>query len=156
MPVFGWPSVSGGAVVFASSGAIGQWPLVPTLPVLAGPALSVPAQTDLTGGGPLAIVVTFVLTALFYAVTLHLAAVFYLGDVPSQRAVAVSPVPAIVTILLGRYGGEVVVPVTLLGDLVAISAVYRLRWRTAAALTLLHFAFAAILGVAIGNLLGLL
>jgi len=114
------------------------------------------AATDLTGGGPLAIVVTFLLTALFYAVTLHLAAVFFLGDVPSQRAVAVSPVPAIVTILLTRYGAEVVVPVTLLGDLIAISAVYRVRWRTAAILTLLHFAFAAILGFALGNLLGVL
>ncbi|MFT4889840.1 MAG: hypothetical protein ACI9YT_000751 [Halobacteriales archaeon] len=114
------------------------------------------AATDLTGGGPLAIVVTFLLTALFYAVTLHLAAVFFLGEVPSQRAVAVSPVPALVTILLTRYGAEVVVPVTLLGDLIAISVVYRVRWRTAAILTLLHFAFAAILGVALGNLLGLL
>jgi hypothetical protein len=114
------------------------------------------AQTDVTGGGPLAIVVTFLLTAVFYAVTLHLAAVFFLGDVPSQRAVAVSPVPALVTILLGRYGPEVIAPVALLSDLLAISAVYRVRWRTAAILTLLHFAFGVVLGVAIGNLLGVL
>lgn len=112
--------------------------------------------TDVTGGGPLALIVTFLVTALFYAFTLHLAATFFLGDAPSQRAVAVAPVPAIVTILLTQYGAAVVLPVTLFGDLIAISAVYRVRWQTAAVLTLLHFAFATILGVALANLLGVL
>jgi len=121
----------------------------------------------LTGGGVLAIVVTFLLTALFYAVTLHLAATFFLGAVPSQRAVTVAPVPAVVSLLLQQYGlgGGVVSPgvgvlitvgATLVADAVAISFVYRLKWRSAIPLTLLHLAFAAVLGVALGNIFGVL
>jgi hypothetical protein len=128
----------------------------------------VPGQSP-AGGGPLAVVVTFLLLSLFYAVTLHLAATFFIGDVPSQRAAAVGPVPAAVSLLLQRYGLEgaafgfgpsvlvgVVVVVTLGADLLAISAVYRLRLRSAVPLTLLHFAFAVALGVALVNLFGLL
>jgi len=121
-----------------------------------------PAQADVTGGGPFALLVTFLLTSLFYAVTLHLAATFLLGDVPSQRAAYVGPVPAAVSILLQQYGLSdprlvlVVVVATLLADLFAISFVYRLKLRSAVPLVLLHFGFAAALGVALGNLLGVL
>lgn len=107
-----------------------------------------------TGTGSLALVVTFLLTTLFYAVTLHLAATFFLGEVPSQRAATVAPVPAVVSLLLQQWGPLVVVPVTLLGDGLAIGRVYRLRWPSAAVLTLLHFAFAAVLGLALGGLFG--
>lgn len=126
------------------------------------PAAMLPAQADLTGGGPLAIVVTFLLASLFYAVTLHLAATFYLGDVPSQRAAAVGPVLAAVSLLLQRYGAErsafvaVTVLATLIADLLAVRLVYRLELRGAVPLVLLHFGFAALLGVALGNLLGFL
>ncbi|MFC7176508.1 DUF7473 family protein [Halosegnis marinus] len=36
--------------------------------------------------------------------TLHLAATFFIGDVPSQRAAYAAPVPAAVSILLQQYG----------------------------------------------------
>jgi hypothetical protein len=126
----------------------------------------VPLQTDVTGGGPLAIVVTFLFVAGFYAFTLHLAATFFIGDVKSQRAAYVSPAPAAVSLLLQRYGVEgglvspgIGVAITLLAtfvaDAIAISYVYRLRWSSALPLTMLHFAFAAALGIALNNVFGL-
>jgi hypothetical protein len=109
---------------------------------------------SLVGSGLLALVVTFFVVSVFYAVTLHLAAVFFVGDVASQRAAYVSPVPTITSLLLQQWGPAVVVPVTILGDLVAISYVYRLRLSSAAVLTALHFAFATILGLALNNIFG--
>jgi hypothetical protein len=125
-----------------------------------------PLQAGVTGGGPLAILVTFLVVALFYAVTLHLAAVFFIGEVPSQRAATVAPAPALVSLLLQQWGqvDAVVSPgvgvlitivATLIADAIAISFVYRLQWRSAVPLTLLHFAFAAVLGLALNNIFGL-
>ena len=123
------------------------------------------SSVDITGGGILAILITFLLTTLFYAVTLHLAATFFIGDVPSQRAATVAPVPAIVSLLLQQYGvgSGIVSPgigvlvtilVTLVADAIAISFVYRLKWSSAIPLTLIHFTFAAIMGLALFNLFG--
>lgn len=124
-------------------------------------------QVDPTGGGVLALVVTFLVAWLFYALTLHLAATFFIGEVPSQRAAYAGAVPALVSILLGRWGLEgvafvspaagvaVVVVVTLVADAIAISTVYRVSWSPTAALTALHFAFAAVLGFALNNVFGL-
>jgi len=148
-------------------------------------------QTDVTGGGVLALVVTLAVAWLFYAVTLHLAATFFIGEVPSQRAAYAGAVPAVVSILLGRWGIEevgfvspslgvavvsillgrwgieevgfvspslgvaVVLVATLVADAIAISSVYRISWRPTAALTLLHLAFATVLGVALNNVFGL-
>jgi hypothetical protein len=120
------------------------------------------AQVDITGGGPLALVVTFLVTTLFYAVTLHLAATFFIGDVPSQRAAYAAPVPAAVSILLQQYGLQssllvgVAILATLISDLLAVSFVYRLKFKSAIPLVLLHFAFAAVLGIALANILGVL
>lgn len=124
--------------------------------------VAVPLQTNITGGGLFALLVTFLLTSLFYAVTLHLAATFFIGEVPSQRAATAAPVPAAVSILLQQYGLNssllvgVTVGATLLADLFAVSFAYRLKLRSAIPLVLLHFAFAAVLGIALGNLLGVL
>lgn len=112
-------------------------------------------QADVTGGGPLALLVTFLLTALFYGATLHLAAMFFLGDVPSQRAAYVAPVPAFVSILFGQTTTALMIAITFASDLLAISVVYRLRLRTAVVLALLHLAFAAALGLSLLNLFGL-
>ena len=123
-------------------------------------------QSGITGGGLGAIVVTFLVASVFYAVTLHLAATYFIGDVPSQKAAYVGPVPAVVSILLGAWGLEqvgfvspgvgivLVVAFTLIADGMAIARVYDLDTRPTVVLTLLHFAFAVILGVALNNLLG--
>jgi len=110
------------------------------------------SAVDITGGGLLALIVTFLLATLFYAVALHLAATFFLGDVPSQRAAYVAPVPAVVSLLLQQYGVPVTVVVTLLGDFIAISAVYRLKARSAAVLAALHFAFSVALLIPLNNI----
>jgi hypothetical protein len=119
---------------------------------------------SVTGGGLFAILITFLLATVFYAVTLHLAATFFIGDVPSQRAAYVAPVPAVTSLLLQQYGQTgigplspslgiaVVLLVTLVADAIAISFVYRLKWSSAIPLTLLHFAFAAVLGFALNNI----
>jgi len=112
------------------------------------------AAVDPTGGGPVAILVTLGLAWLFYAVTLHLAAVFFVGDAPTQRAALAAAVPAVTSLLLQQWGPAVVIPVTLLGDFLAIRYSYRLPLRSTAALTLLHFAFAAALIVPLNNLFG--
>jgi hypothetical protein len=127
-----------------------------------------PLQVDATGGGPLAIVVTFLLVAAFYAVTLHLAATFFIGDVPSQRAAYVAPAPALASLLLQQWGlrgfgplspslaAGISIVAILAADAIAISYVYRLKWSSALPLTLLHFGFAAVLGVALNNIFGLI
>jgi hypothetical protein len=135
---------------------------------MAGPIAPVPLQS-VTGGGPLAVVVTFLLTWLFYAFTLHLAATFFIGDVPSQKAATAAAVPAAVSILLQQYGvassafgvgpsllAGVTIVATLLADGLAVSTVYRLQFRSTAPLVILHFGFAAVLGVALANVFGVL
>ncbi|PSP95900.1 hypothetical protein BRC91_00975 [Halobacteriales archaeon QS_4_62_28] len=117
-------------------------------------------QTSVTGGGLLAIGVTLLLAWLFYAITLHLAAVFFIGEVPSQRAAAAAVGPAVVSLLLQAYTTSgllifVTIVVTLLTDLIAISYVYRLKWTSAAPLVALHFAFAGVMGLALNNIFGL-
>jgi hypothetical protein len=109
---------------------------------------------DVTGRGPVAVVVTFLVATVFYAVTLHLAATFFVGDVPTQLAATVAPVPAAVSLLLQQWNPLVVLAVTLLGDGLAIAYVYGLGRRETTALTLLHLAFATVLGLALLNLLG--
>jgi hypothetical protein len=127
---------------------------------------AVVAQTDPTGGGVLAIVVTALVAWLFYAATLHLAATFFVGEVPSQRAATAGLAPAVVSILLGEYGrtGATLIDpgvdlalslvALLLVDGFAISYSYETGLRSTAALTLLHFGFAAVLGFALNNVFG--
>jgi hypothetical protein len=135
----------------------------PSLVSLQAPVATFPAPLQsITGGGPLALVVTFLLASLFYAFTLHLAATFFIGDVPSQKAAYVGPVPAAVSILLQQYGLNssllvgIVILATLIAELLAVSAVYRLKFRSAAPLVVLHFGFAALMGVALANVFGVL
>jgi hypothetical protein len=122
---------------------------------------------SLTGGGVLAVVVTLLLTWLFYAVTLHLAATFFIGDVPTQLAAKAAIAPAIVSMLLQQWGVQsglvspslgvlVVVGATLIADGMGISLSYRLSTRSTAPLVVLHLAFAAVLGFALSNIFGFL
>lgn len=122
--------------------------------VTAGELVVVARAVDPTGGGPLAFLVTLLLAAVFYAVTLHLAAVFFIGDVETQLAARAAPVPAVTSLLLQQWGPAVVIPVTLLGDFIAIRYSYDLGLPAAAALTLLHFAFAVALIIPLNNIFG--
>jgi len=122
---------------------------------------------SLTGGGVLAVVVTLLLTWLFYAVTLHLAATFFIGETPTQLAAKAALVPAIVSMLLQQWGVSsglvspsigvlVVVVATLVADGIGISLSYRLSTGSTAPLVALHLAFAAVLGFALNNIFGLI
>jgi len=121
---------------------------------------------SLTGGGVLAVIVTLLLTWLFYAVTLHLAATFFIGETPTQLAAKAAIVPAIVSMLLQQWGVAsglvspslgvlVVVVATLVADAMAISVSYRLSMGSTAPLVALHLAFAAVLGFALNNIFSL-
>lgn len=112
-------------------------------------------SVDVTGGGPLALVVTLLLAVLFYAVTLHLAATFLIGDVPTQYAARAAVVPAVVSFFLQQWGPAVTIAATLFSDFVAVTWSYDLRWRGAVVLTLLHFAFFTALFVPLNNVFGI-
>ena len=144
-----------------------MWALASSSVVASGVSTPI-LQSGLAGGGVVPLIVTFVVAWVFYAVTLHLAATFFIGEVPSQKAATVAPAPALVSILLGQYGREsvafiseelgvlIVLLATLIADALAISRVYDLAPKPTAVLTLLHFAFATAMGIALANLFGLL
>jgi len=122
---------------------------------------------SLTGGGVLAVIVTLLLTWLFYAVTLHLAATFFIGETPTQLAAKAAIVPALVSMLLQQWGVAsglvspslgvlVVIVATAVADGIAISLSYRLSTSSTAPLVALHLAFAAVLGFALNNIFGFL
>ena len=107
-------------------------------------------------GGIVPVVGTFVVTYLFYAATAHIAARYVLGSVPVSRALLVGVVPAVVSFLLQQYGPAISILVAAGADLVAIQAIYRLQYRTAGIVALVHYTVAAILGITIFNLVRLL
>lgn len=113
-------------------------------------------MVDLTGGGLFAYVVTFLLAWVFYAVTLHLAALYVIGDTPHQRAALAGAVPALVSLLIQPYGPLIAVLLSFCSDVAAIHYVYRLRKRGTALLTIAHYTIAVILGVALFNIITLL
>lgn len=110
-------------------------------------------QAGVTGGGLFAYFVTFLLAWVFYAVTLHLASLYVIGDAPHQRAALAAPIPAIVVILLQQYQPAIVIPVSFVSDALAIYFVYQLRARMTFVLTLAHYAIAAIIGLALYNII---
>lgn len=126
------------------------------------------AQPELTGGGLLAALGTVLVGWVFYAVTLHLAATFFIGDVPTQPAATAGVVPAVVMVLLSGYVSweaslvsqdvdvALVLVAVLFADALAIAYAYDLSWRPTAALTGLHLAFSVVLGFALYNLAVLL
>jgi len=122
---------------------------------------------SLTGGSVLAVIVTLLLAWLFYALTLHLAATFFIGDTPTQLAAKAAILPAVVSLLLQQWGAQsgiisaslgvlVVLGATLLADGIGISLSYRLSTRSTIPLVALHLAFAAVLGFALNNIFGLI
>ena len=130
--------------------------------------LGIVAQSGLgpIGGGLVSILVAVGLAWVFYAVTLHLAATFFIGDVPTQPAAAAGVVPAVLSVLLGRYGlpgTSLVAPgldlaialvVTLVADWLAVAYAYELDRTSAAILVALHLAFSVALIIPLNNLLG--
>jgi hypothetical protein len=117
----------------------------------AGPVQS---ASEVAGGGPVAFLVTLLVAWAFYTFTLHLAATFFVGDVPTQPAAAAALAPAVTSVLIIRYPPVVVLVVTLVADALAIRWAYDLAPGGTAAVTVLHFAFTTALVVALNNLFG--
>lgn len=110
-------------------------------------------QVSVTGGGLFAYFVTFLLAWVFYAVTLHLASLYVIGDAPHQRAALAAPVPAFIVLLLQQYPPAIIVPVSFISDGIAIYYAYQLRGRMTFVLTLAHYAIAVIMGFALFNII---
>ncbi|PSQ42741.1 hypothetical protein BRD14_04195 [Halobacteriales archaeon SW_5_68_122] len=77
-------------------------------------------QAEFVGGGPLALVVTFLVATFFSAVTLHLAALWVLGDEPHQNAVKAAPVPVVIAMLFSRYSPALMAVFAFAGALTAV------------------------------------
>ena len=99
---------------------------------------------------------TLVAGWLLFTFTAHVAATYILGDVPWKRAFVVGVVPAIVTVALVRYNPLVIIAVGLLADFVAVHAVYRVKYRTAALVVVMHYVVSLALVLFAANLLALL
>ncbi|NIB98124.1 hypothetical protein [Halobacterium sp. R2-5] len=93
---------------------------------------------------------------LLFAFTAHVAATYVLGDVPLKRAAVVGIAPAVVTVALVRYNPAVIVAVSLAADLAAVHAVYRVKYRTAALVVVMHYVVTLALVLLAANLLALL
>ncbi|MFC6837125.1 DUF7473 family protein [Halomarina ordinaria] len=121
-------------------------------------AVGAPVLQDVvpTAGGPLAVLGTFVVLTLLFALTAHIAARYVLGDVPYSRALLVGPVPAGVTLLLQQYPTWAMILVGLVGDFLAIRLVYRVRAKLGTLITVVHYAVTVILSLTVTNLLFIL
>lgn len=115
-----------------------------------------PAQLDPSTGGPLAFIGTFLVLAALYGITLHVAARYVLGDVPIKRAFAVGVVLAVASLLLQRYGPAIAIVTTLALDAFAISAIYRLSWRSTTLVAVVHYTVTVIAGITLVNALALI
>lgn len=118
------------------------------------PAL--PLQVEPVAGGPLAFLGTFLVSWALFTYAAQVAASFFLGDVPWRRAAVVGLVPAVVNVALVRQEVLLILALGVVADFVAVRVVYRVRYRTAALVTLLHAAVSVIFGVFIAYLLALL
>ncbi len=114
------------------------------------------AQIDPAGGSPTAFVGTFLVTAVVYALTLHVAARYVLGDVDAKRAVPAGVVLAAVAFAGQRNQPAVVLGASLLVDYVAIKLLYDRSHKLTALITAAHATVTIILGVTLLNLVALL
>ena len=105
---------------------------------------------------PLAVLGTFLLYWGVYAYAAQVAATFFLGDVPWRRALLPGLVLAAVNVALVRYPPAVVLPVAFAADFATVHVVYRLRYRTTAAVTVLHAAVSVAFTVVIAYAVTLL
>lgn len=115
-----------------------------------------PLQTQPTPGTLTQFAGTLLAGWLLFTFTAHVAATYVLGDVPWKRAFAVGIVPAIVTVALIRYSPLLIVAVGLLADFAAVHVVYRVKYRTAGLVVVMHYVVSLALVLLAANLLALL
>jgi hypothetical protein len=113
---------------------------------------------NVPSGNPAQVAGTFVLFALFFTLTAHLAARNVLGDVEVKNAFAVGPViPAIsfVFVSLG-WPGLLAIPLALVADGLLFRYLYREPPRVAAYVTFIHVVVSIIIGVIVFGLLAII
>lgn len=107
-------------------------------------------------GAAFTLVASFLVIALGFCLTLHIAARYVLGDVPVGNAL-VGAIPAAIVFLLTYAGWPIPATVVGLGaDVIAIQSAYSLSYRIAGLVTLIHFSVSIIIAFALRNLLLLL
>ena len=111
-----------------------------------------PLQAGVVGGGPLALLVTFLVATAVSAVTLHLAALWVLGDEPHQRAVKAAPAPVVLAMLFSQYSPAVILAVAFLGAVVAVRYVYGLTSSGAVVVSVFYLAITTIFAFAFANI----
>lgn len=99
---------------------------------------------------------TFLVVALGFCLTLHVAARYVLGDVPIRNAL-IGVVPAMIVFALTLAGRPLAAaPVAIAADLIAIRSVYGITYRWAGLVTIVHFTVSFLVGFTLRNLLALL
>lgn len=108
-----------------------------------------------TGAGAILVsyVGTFLALTVGYALTVHVAARYVLGRTPVKRAVLVGAVPALFSLALQQYTAAIVL--VLLADLAAISLVYRITWKRAVLVAVMHYAVTIVATIALFNVIRL-
>jgi len=114
------------------------------------------AQVEPTAGSPTAVVGTFLVTAAVYALTLHVAARYVLGDVDAKRAVPLGLVLAALAFAGQRNAPAVVLGASLLVDYVGVKVLYDRSHRLTALIVVVHVTVAIILGLVLSYLVVLL
>lgn len=102
----------------------------------------------------LAVAGTFLLTAAFFSITLHVSVRWVLGKVPAENAFLAGPIAAAAVFALelaGLPAAAVLVGATLT-DFIAIRGVYDLGSRRAVLLTIVHVVITIALAFALVNL----
>jgi len=112
----------------------------------------VPLQADLVGGGPFALLFTFLVSTAVSAVTLHLAALWVLGDEPHQRALKAAPLPVVLAMLFSQYSPAITLSLAFIGAVSAVRYVYGLTTRGAALVSVFYFAISTIFAFSFANL----
>ncbi|SNZ14795.1 hypothetical protein SAMN06269185_2258 [Natronoarchaeum philippinense] len=116
-----------------------------------------PAQS-LPLGSVIASLGTFLLAAVFYGLTAHVAARYVLGDVSLEQALLVGIAPAAVLVvgiqLFGEGAGLLVsLVLSVVADYLAIDRVYDPGRRWSVAVTAVHYAVSVLLGSALASFL---
>ncbi len=114
------------------------------------------AQVEPAAGSPTAVAGTFLLTAAVYALTLHIAARYVLGDVDAKRAVPLGFVLAALAFAGQRNAPAIVLGASLLVDYVGIKVLYDRSHRLTALIVVVHVTVAIILGLVLSYLVVLL
>ena len=114
------------------------------------------AQLDPAAGGPIAYLGTFLLATLFYAVTLHIAARYVLGDVRLRRAFTVAPLLGVFSLALQRAGPAITAAVTIAVAYTAIHVVYDLSHKLTVLVAVIYYTVALLVGITIYNLVVLI